>query len=90
VGNEVYETPVYDMFSDNVTHDVWYGGVYERIDFKGSDSQVNELIREVVNAPLGTQIKFRVEGEEYYREFTMTREEHQAWKDIMYFYDNGL
>ena len=90
VGDNKYETPVYDMFNDNVTQEVVSGGVYERIDFKGSDFQVNELVRAVVNAPLGTRIKFRVEGKNDYFDFAMSRENHQAWKDIMYFYDNGV
>jgi len=90
VGDVKYETPVYDMFDDNVTQEVWNYGVFEKIDFKDSDSQVDELVRAVVNAPIGTNIKFRIEGKDHYREFTMTREEHQAWKDVMYFYDNGL
>jgi len=90
VGNKHYETPAYDSLNKNVTHDVWYNGIHENIDFDGDNSQVNSLVRAVVNAPLGTKIKFRIEGIDHYRDITMTREEQQAWKDVMYFYDNGI
>lgn len=90
VGGKHYETPAYNSFDPNVTHKVVDGGVIEKVDFDGSDPQVDALVRAVVNAPLGTTIKFRIDGTEGYKEFTMTREEQQEWKDVMYFYDYGI
>lgn len=88
IGNRTYSTPVYPSYSDLVTHDVWTGGVFERIDFRWSDSEVEELGRAIADAPLGTTIKVRFAGSRRNFDFTLSRSQHQAWKDMIFYYDH--
>lgn len=90
IDDKSYKTPIYDTLNPNVINDIWSYGVYERIDFKDSDKEVEELVTAVINAPLGTPIKFRIYGTKYYIDYTLSKEEHLAWKDIMYYYYNIL
>jgi len=84
---ERHLTPEYPSYDDNVTHEATYGGIYERIDFRGADEQVDTLAHAVAAAPAGTRIAVRLTGE-YSMDGELTREEHQAWKDIMFYYDH--
>lgn len=87
VGDKSYSTPQYESYDRNVTHDVWSGGVFERIDFRWSDVEVQSLGRAIASAPLGTKIKVRFQGKQH-KDFTLTQAEHLAWKDMIFYFDN--
>jgi hypothetical protein len=80
-----YQTPKYPSGSDLVDHDVFTGGVSETIHFRWQD--VEELGRAIANASVNSEIKVRFFGDKYF-DFVLTPEDIQAWKEIVYYFDN--
>jgi len=67
------------------------GNFFEAILFSLDIPQNNEFARTLVNVPLGEKMELKVAGKE---ELTfllcdVSEAEHQAWKDMIFFYDNG-
>lgn len=85
--DERYSTPEYRSYDENVTRETTYGGIYECIDFRGTNADVDALARAIAAAPLGTCICIRLAGD-YALEGELSKDEHQAWRDIMFYYDH--
>lgn len=89
VGDFVVSTPKYTSLSDNVRQKVLDdGNVFETIIAPWTDPGVEVIGRAIAEAPLGTAIRVRLSGSEGNVDYTMTRAEHQAWKDMVFYYDN--
>lgn len=87
VNDKSYDIPSYTLTRSFVDRGLLNNGYYERINFPCTEQKVVEFVRAIVDEPLGTKIKFRIYGSKGYIDYTLTKEEHLAWKDIMYFYD---
>lgn len=89
VGDSTLSTVVKESYSDDVTTDVLSGGsVYESVTFRQSDEGSDALFKAVANYSGTSPLRVRVEGSEYYDEFSLSLADVQAWRDILFLYDH--
>jgi len=89
VGDSTFSTVVKESFSDDVTTDVLSGGsVYESVTFRQADEGTEELFRAVANYSGTSPLKVRINGSEYYDEFSLSLADVQAWRDLLFLYEH--
>ncbi len=96
VGNCRYRVPdnaCYKVASDVSKFSVFafnrYGvDVYECLGLDYDNATVKRVVGAVVDAPLGTKIRVKLSGSKGSVDFTLPKSHHQAWKDMLFYYDH--
>jgi hypothetical protein len=86
IGDTTYSTVVKESFSDDVKTDVLYGGVYECVTFRQSDAGSEALFQAIANYSGTAPLKVRVNGGQYYAEYSLNSSDVQAWRDLLFLY----
>lgn len=88
VNGTVYPTVVKDSFSSDVRTDVLDGGVFEEVSFRQTDAGSNDLFKAITDYTGTAPLKVRVNGTDYYSEYTLGSADIQAWKDLWFLYQH--
>lgn len=89
VGDSTLSTVVKESYSDDVTTEVLSGGsVYECVTFRKSDEGSDALFRAVANYSGASPLRVRVEGSEFYHEYSLSLGDVQAWRDLLFLYEH--
>lgn len=84
IGDVTYSTVVKDSFSDDVKTDVITGGVYESVTFRQSDAGTEALFQAIADYPGTAALKVRVNGTQYYDEYSLSSADVRAWRDLLF------
>jgi hypothetical protein len=88
INGTVYSTVVKDSFSPDVKTDVLYGGVFEEVSFRQTDAGSNDLFKAIADYTGTAPLKVRVNGTDYYSEYTFSSADIQVWKDLWFLYQH--
>jgi len=86
IDGTVYSTVVKESFSDDVKTDVLYGGVYECVTFRQTDAGSDALFQAVANYSGTSPLKVRVNGSQYYHDYSLSLADVQVWRDMLFLY----
>ena len=88
VDGTVYSTVVKESFSDDVKTDVLYGGVYECVTFRQTDAGSDALFQAIANYSGTAPLKVRVNGSEYYHDYSLSPSDVRVWQDMLFLYSH--
>lgn len=88
VDGRVYSTVVKESFSNDVKTDILYGGVYECVTFRQTDAGSDALFQAIANYSGKAPLKVRVNGSQYYHDYSMSLSDVQVWRDMLFLYSH--
>jgi len=88
VNGTVDSTVTKESFSPDVKTDVLYGGVYEEVTFRQTDAGSDAMFKAIAGYTGALALKVRVNGNEYYSEYSLSPADVLVWRDMLFLYSH--